>query len=298
MTALPEAQVGEPPARAATPRVRLLGFLPLVVWQLFLFGVPLALLVCAGFWRVERGQLAVEWTLDNYREVLFRASNWDAWYESLKLTVVVVLIATTLGFLTAYAVTFVVPSHWQTAVLIAFLAPLWTNYLIRAFSWSVALSPAGPASYLARQLRLSDDPVQLLYTPTATRLGLIHAVTTLATLIIYSRMQALERSIVEAANVLGASAWRTLVNVVLPLTSAAIKSAMSLLIVFTFADYVSPAVLGGQNPRVYTQLIVDAITRAGNWSLASAYAAVLVATIGVLVAVVTLFPGPKARDLR
>jgi ABC-type spermidine/putrescine transport system permease subunit I len=53
--------------------------------------------------------------------------------------------------------------------------------------------------------------------------------------------------------------------------------------VLAFADFVSPAVLGGQAQRVFPQLVVDAVQWTVNWPQASAFAVIMVATILLIV---------------
>ena len=57
--------------------------------------------------------------------------------------------------------------------------------------------------------------------------------------------------------------------------------------VLSFADYVSPSVLGGQTQRVFPQLVVDAVQWNINWPLASAFAVIMVATILLVLALLS-----------
>ena len=72
---------------------------------------------------------------------------------------------------------------------------------------------------------------------------------------------------------------------------------MMVVVVFAFADYVSPAVLGGQNPPLFSQLIVDSIMDNTNWPQAAAAAIVMVLSIFALAGAVSRLPSPDPRDL-
>lgn len=283
------------------PRPRRFGqwvaLVPLLSWQLVFYAVPLGLLVLASFSVLDRHQLVPTWTLANFAEVFGKAYHLDAWIQSVWLTATIIVTATVLGYLVAFTVAFLVPARWQIVVLVAILAPFWTNYLVRAYSWSIVLAGGGPINFGLMKLGIIDEPMQILYTPFATRLGLTHFLSVLVALFVYTRIEALDRRLLEAASDLGASAWQTFTNVVLPLTASALKVSMTVVVVFAFADYVSPAVLGGQNPPVFSQLIVDSIMDNTNWPQAAAAAIVMVLSIFALAGAVSRLPSPDPRDL-
>lgn len=273
------------------------GLVPLLSWQLVFYAVPLGLLVLASFWVLDRHRLVPAWTLANYAEVFDKAYHLDAWVQSVWLTATIIVTASVLGYLVAFAVAFLVPARWQAVVLVAIVAPFWTNYLVRAYSWSIVLAGAGPVNFGLVNLGIINEPIQILYTPFATRLGLTHFLSVLVALFVYTRIEALDWRLLEAASDLGASAWQTFTNVVLPLTASAVKVALTVVVVFAFADYVSPAVLGGQNPPVFSQLIVDSIMDNTNWPQAAAFAVVMVLSIFALAGAVSRLPSPDPRDL-
>jgi spermidine/putrescine transport system permease protein len=270
---------------------------PLVSWQLVFYAAPLGLLVLASFWVLDRNQLVPAWTLANYAEVFGKAYYVQAWIQSVWLTATIMVTASLLGYLVAYTIAFLVPARWRTVVLIAIVAPFWTNYLVRAYSWSIVLSGAGPINFSLINLGIIDGPIQILYTPFATRLGLTHFLSVLVALFVYTRIEALDRRLLEAASDLGASAWQTFTDVVLPLTASALKVALTVVVVFAFADYVSPAILGGQNPPLFSQLIVDSIMDNTNWPQAAAFAIVMVLSIFAIAGAVSRIPSPDPRDL-
>ena len=66
--------------------------------------------------------------------------------------------------------------------------------------------------------------------------------------------------------------------------------------ILAFADFVSPATLGGQTERVFPQLIVDAVQWNINWPLASALSIVMVAAIFLVLLVLSLFRNIGSRE--
>ena len=272
-------------------------FLPLLAWQLIFYAVPFGLLALASFWQLEGNRLTPAWTLDNYAQVFSKSFYFDAWIQSLWLTLTLVATVSVVGYAVAYIIVFCVPPRLQPIVLLAMVAPFWTNYLIRAYGWSMVLGGSGPVNSVLEALGLISQPMQLLYTPLATRIGLTHFLSVVMALFVYARMVSLDQRLLEAATDLGASRWQAFREVVLPLTVTALKTALAVVIVWGFADFVTPAVLGGQNPRVFAQLVVDSIQRNANWTLGASFAAMMVLSILFFSAVVSRIPAPRSQDL-
>ncbi|HET7092654.1 MAG TPA: ABC transporter permease [Thermomicrobiales bacterium] len=274
-----------PPARFASAG----GLLPLTLWEAVFYFVPAVLLFFTSFWVMQRYQLVADWTLANYQQVFGKRIYFDAYLTSIWLSVSTVLIAVALAYPAAYAVAFVVPPRWQRACMIAMIIPFWTNYLVRAYAWQLVLANNGLINYVLLQTGLRTEPVKILYTHVATRIGLVHFLVVLLTLALYTRMESIDRNLLEAARDLGASRLRAFFEVIVPLTRGAAITGVMFIFVLAFADFISPAVLGGQTRRVFPQLVVDAIQNDVNYPLAAAFATVMVATILLVVGVLSRF---------
>lgn len=266
--------------RTAKPRSwSWLGLVPLSLWQGFFYLIPAVLLFLTSFWVLERYVLVPDWTLANYLQVFSKRIYLDAYLESLVLSISTVAICILLAYPAAYAIAFVVPHRWQRACMLIMIIPFWTNYLVRAYAWQLVLSNNGLFNYTLQQLGITTEPIRILYTHTATRIGLVHFLVVLLTLSLYTRMESIDRNLLAAAYDLGANRIRAFFEVILPLTRTALVTGVMFIFVLAFADYVSPAVLGGQTRRVFPQLIVDAIQDDVNYPLAAAFATIMVATI-------------------
>ncbi|HEX5500059.1 MAG TPA: ABC transporter permease, partial [Thermomicrobiales bacterium] len=238
---------------------------------------------------LQRYTLVADWTLANYQQVFGKRIYFDAYLTSIWLSVSTVLIAVALAYPAAYAVAFVVPPRWQRACMIAMIIPFWTNYLVRAYAWQLVLANNGLINYVLLKTGLRTEPVKILYTHVATRIGLVHFLVVLLTLALYTRMESIDRNLLEAAHDLGANRLRAFFEVIVPLTRGAAITGVMFIFVLAFADFISPAVLGGQTRRVFPQLVVDAIQNDVNYPLAAAFATVMVATILLVVGVLSRF---------
>lgn len=169
----------------------------------------------------------------------------------------------------------------------AILASFWTNYLVRAYSWQIILANNGVVNYALTVLGLIKEPLDILYTPKAATIGLVHYLLAIMTFNIYTTLENIDKRLIEAAKDLGAGSFQTFWKITLPLSSGGLVTGAMFIFVLTFADFVSPSVLGGQNQRVFPQLVVDAVQWNINWPMASAFAVIMVATILIILALLS-----------
>lgn len=260
--------------------------LPISLWQVVFYLASAVFMFLASFWIMKDYKLVPSWTLANYVTFVKEFIYLKAYLTSLGFATTTVLITVAVAYPFAYALVFVVPRRVLTVALVAVIAPFWTNYLVRAYAWQVILANNGILNYLLLRLRLITEPLDILYTLVAARIGLVHFLMAIMTLILYTTLDGIDKNLLEAADDLGAGRFRTFWEVILPLSSGGLVAGAMFVFVLAFADFVSPAVLGGQAQRVFPQLVVDAVQWTVNWPQASAFAVIMVATI---LAIVGLF---------
>ncbi len=252
---------------------------PISLWQVVFYFASVSFLLLASFWTMKEYQLTPVWTLKNYVTFFTEFIYLKAYLTSLVFATTTVLITIIVAYPFAYALVFVVPKRWLTVSLVAVIAPFWTNYLVRAYAWQVILAGNGILNYLLFQLRVITAPLDILYTLAAARIGLVHFLLAIMTLVLYTTLEGIDKNLLEAADDLGAGRLCTFTEVILPLSSGGLVAGIMFVFVLAFADFVSPAVLGGQSQRVFPQLVVDAVQWTVNWPQASAFAVIMVITI-------------------
>ena len=270
--------------------------LPLSGWMVIFYLIPLVFIIGTSFRTMVNYQLTSEFTMQNYLAIFAEPLYWKALRVSLLLAVKVVAITTLIAYPLAMVLVFIVPKRWRTFFLILIIAPFWTSYLIRAYSWFIVLGNNGSLNLLLKSLGLIGQPVQILYTGTATTIGLVHYLLPIMTLTIYTTLENIDPKLLEAANDLGAGGLRSFFHVILPLSAGGLVNGMMFIYILAFADFVSPATLGGQTERVFPQLIVDAVQWNINWPLASALSIVMVAAIFLVLLVLSLFRNIGSRE--
>ncbi len=248
-----------------------LGIVPATLFVVLFFAVPTLATLAQSF--APSGSTAP--SLANYAAFFATARLVDAATRSLLLGFGTVAIATLLAWPLAYFLAFLVPERWRFVALLAVIAPFWTSFLIRAFSWQLVLSDAG---LIAHALGLvAGEPVALgiLYSFTASLFGLALFGTMLMTLTLFSTMVAIDRNLVEASAALGASPLVTFGEVILPLALPGWISGAVLTFIVAVGDYAVPALLGGGFKPVLAQVMISTIKGTYDISMAATMAVVL-----------------------
>ncbi len=265
------------------PPVRFfVGLLPITVWEILFFVFPVCLIFIASFLIVQELRLVFRWTFENYADIFSKPPYWEAYVRSFRLALTAVVLSATIAYPLAYAVAFEVSHRYRRLLMVAMIIPFWTNYLIRAYSWQIILANNGLLNQILKILRIIETPITILYTHTATEVGFTHFYMVLMTMLLYSSMDAINRNLLEAASDLGASKFRTFVEIILPLSFPGLIVGSIFVFILSFGDFVGPSILGGGKKPVFTQMIVDEIQGTINLSMASALAVIMVVTILII----------------
>src|SRR2546428_9178545 len=118
--------------------------------------------------------------------------------------------------------------------------PFWTSFLIRTYAGMVIWRTEGFVNSVAGSLHLLHDPLRLLYTPLAVFIGLVYGELPFMILPIYAVLQKFDRSLLEAAQDLGAGRWRTFFRVTLPLSAPGFAAGAALGFIFSCRAFIPP----------------------------------------------------------
>ncbi|MEO1668168.1 MAG: ABC transporter permease [Chloroflexota bacterium] len=260
--------------RNQSERIRALSFIsPGLLWTLIFFLVPLLIMLTYSFWGFQTGDVVRQFTFQNYTDFATRAALRRALYNSLEVAVAVTITSVILAYPVAYIIAYVVPPRWQRLALLMAVLPFWTSYVVRSYSWLLILTRNGLIGQAMEAVGL--EPVSLANSRTGTIIGFVHFFVMLLTLTIYANLVQIAPNYRRAAADLGASPWQAFVEVVLPLSIPGIAVGAFLTFVLCVGDYITPAILGGNNELLLPQAIMLQIERTGNFPQASALAMVL-----------------------
>ena len=246
-----------------------------------LFVVPLVLITSYAFFQRGRfGGIVWEFTLDNFVRLI------DPLYlgvvaNSLKVGLVVTLLALLIGYPTALAITRL-SSKWRTIALVAVLLPFWTNFLVRTYAWILLFNNAGWINQALQGFGLIDEPIPMLYTEPAVVVGLLYMYLPLMILPLYSSLASRDPQLGEAATNLGASPFRVFRTVTLPLSLPGVLTGCVFVFVPAMSNFIIPELIGGGKTVLIGNLIRDQFLKARDWPFGSTLALVLTISLVVL----------------
>jgi putative spermidine/putrescine transport system permease protein len=188
-------------------------------------------------------------------------------------------LAALLGYPVALLVGFSRPGV-AAILLLLVMVPFWTSVLVRTYAWLVILGREGLVNSLWLALFQSQKPLQLIYNGVGVTVAMVHVMLPYMILPIVSVIARLDKSVLAAANSLGANRWQTFVRVLLPLTLPGIAGGFALVFVLSLGFFITPALMGGPRNLVTAMVIHDQITRALAWDRAAGIAFLLLAIMG------------------
>jgi putative spermidine/putrescine transport system permease protein len=201
---------------------------------------------------------------------------------TLRVAIVTTIVCIFLGFPAAYFISKLSPRH-KAIMLLLTIFPLLTSPVVRSFSWMVIIGKNGVVNKVLLAAGLISEPLNILYTPTAIMIGLIHLFLPLIIVTLVGVMENIEHDLLQAAESLGASKLNVFLKIVVPLCVPGLMIGSILVFVGSFTAYTTPALLGGQQRVISTFLYQNAMTL-NDWQVASVIATIMmVVTILIIV---------------
>jgi putative spermidine/putrescine transport system permease protein len=258
---------------------------PLALVLIVLFALPTVLFLVVSFFDYDRTGIYPAFIFDNYRELLTTPATMRVYLSSLRFAVIVWAITLVLGFFIAHFLIFHIRNGMTRTVLFLLCAiPFLTSGIIRAIAWIPFLGRNGAFNQILMRVGVISHPLDfLLFSDFAVIVTYVHLFTLLMVGPIANAMAKIDPALLEAARDAGASRWRIMVDVIIPLSKTGI--ALGSLLVFTqvMGDYfVVKTMSGGQSASIVSQLSTE--IQAMQYPPASASAMVLIVFVAIMVA--------------
>jgi spermidine/putrescine transport system permease protein len=283
---------------------------PPLFWLVLFFLVPLAIVWAYSFGHnVGLTDIAITGTFKNYvravEPLYLKIFIKSAWVAALTTGLCLVI-----GFPVALAITFA-SEKTKTWLLLLIMLPFWTNLLIRTYALIAVLRTEGYVNQslgwlwkggqgLAAMLGLSPigdfTPLELLHNNFAVVLGLVYVHLPFMVLPLYSALDRLDRSLMEASLDLGAGHIRTLLRVVVPLALPGIASGVLITFIPALGAYLTPDLLGGPDSQMIANVIERQFKRANDWPFGAALSFVLMYLTFIAIAIQALMSTGKPRE--
>ena len=253
--------------------------LPYLVWMIIFILVPLIMVAFFAFTN-DDGSVTIQHISDvgQYANIFIR-SIWLA------------LIATALCLVLAYPIAFILSrmeKHKRGTMLMLVMLPMWMNFLLRTYAWMTLLGNNGLINQLLGLIGLG--PFKLINTSGAVVLGTVYNYLPFMILPLYSVMEKIDKSMIEAASDLGCNSKGVLFRVIVPLSLPGIMSGITMVFVPAISTFIISRMLGGGSNLLIGDLIeMQFLGNSYNPHLGAAISLVLMVIVLVIMTVMNQF---------
>jgi len=198
--------------------------------------------------------------------------------KTLGMALVITLLCIVLGYPLAWYLS-QAPARKANLLMILVLLPFWTSLLVRTTAWIALLQTNGVVNSVLEALHIIDAPLEILYTRSATIIAMTHILLPFMILPLYSVMRGLDPSYMRAALSMGSRPLGAFVRVVLPLSLPGLSAGALLVFIISVGYYITPALVGGTDGQMISNLIAFHMQQSNNWGLAAALGTLLLVLI-------------------
>ena len=254
---------------------------PPLAWFVVIYLASLALLLITAFWTIDpfTTQIVQSWNLDNFQTILSEPTYGSIIGRTVLIAALVTVTDGVLAFPFAYYMARVASRRVQTLLFAAVLLPLWASYLARVYAWILILNHSGVLNWSLQSIGL--PPANIGYTNTAIWLVFSYIWLPFMIIPVYSALERVPESLLEAAADLGARRWRAIRDVVLPLVLPGVVAGSIFTFSLTLGDYITPILVGGASSNFIGNVVYANIGIANNIPFAAALTMVPVAIMAV-----------------
>lgn len=263
--------------------------MPAVIWLLLFLILPYANLFLYSFWKNGAFSVIHEFTLQNYIKFFKVSKTGGAPYlilfSTIKLSLWVTLFTLIVSFPLAYFIRFYVKKYKQQLYMLVII-PLWVSYVMRAYSWKIILGTNGILNSFLMATHIAQNPVSFfLYSKVSVIIAMTHIYTPFVLMPIYTSLEQLPETLIEASNDLGANPLRTFCKVIFPLSLPGIITGATYAFVLSMGDFLAPSLLGGPTSSTQIANIVQMqFGTSNNWPYGAAIGIIILfMVIGLLV---------------
>ena len=295
------------------PRAFWAFFLPTGGWLALFFIVPLGIIWIYSFGEnVSLTEIETTWTLENYRRI-FEPEIMTLMWRSIWLAGIATIICIVAGFPVALVIASASPK-WKPWLLLIIILPFWTNLLIRTYALLNILGTRGrlngalkwmweTADGALQAIGLGDMhllgekfvPFQFLGTEGGVAFGLAYIFLPFAILPIYSSLERLDKSYLEASLDLGAGQFRTFFFILVPLAASGLMTAAIITFIPALGQFLTPDLLGRGQVDMISNVIERQFKKANDWPFGSALSLFLLYVTFIILAARSLYDASRSR---
>jgi putrescine transport system permease protein len=286
---------------------------PLVIaipylWLIFFFVIPFIIVLKISFaesriamppysplWEwVTTSTMQIKLTMSNFGFLFEDALYKNAYLSSVRIAFISTLFCLLIGYPMAYGMARSKPST-RNILLLLIVLPFWTSFLLRVYAWIGLLKNNGVINNILLSLGIIKEPIVMMQTDFAVYLGIVYSYLPFMILPLYSTLEKMDITLLEAAADLGCRPIKAFLKITLPLSIPGIVAGCMLVFIPAVGEYVIPALLGGPDTLMIGRVLWDEFFANRDWPVASAVA---IAMLLLLVIPIMLFQYFQGREMR
>jgi putative spermidine/putrescine transport system permease protein len=210
--------------------------------------------------------------------------------KTLRMALIITVLTVVLGYPLAFLM-----AHSSAAVgnflMVFVLLPFWTSLLVRTTAWIALLQTNGVVNSTLMAVGITDQPLDLLYTEFSTILAMTHILLPFMVLPLYAVMRGIDSSFMRAAVSMGSQPLGAWYKIYLPMSLPGLSAGALLVFVISVGYYITPALVGGVDGQMISNIIAFHMQQSNNWELAAALGSLLLILILVLYGLFDRFVG-------
>ena len=273
--------------KGSLPRVHLgkrwlllAGIVPVLLWYGFFVFAPYSTLFLYSFWSMVGDKLVTKLTFGNYISFFQEYIYYGLFFKTLKMAFYVTISCLVIGYPTAY---FIARKSGRSKHFLFLLiaVSLCSSYIVRVYAWKSVLGISGVVNGILVALHILKEPSPLfLYNNFTVYLALVEVLLPFMLLPLFTALEKIPISLLEASNDLGANNFITFWRVIFPLSLPGVLAGATFTFVLTLGDFITPALVGGTRGILIGKIIWTQFGFANNWPLGAA--------LGFFVAIMTI----------
>ncbi|MGL4488093.1 MAG: ABC transporter permease subunit [Rhizobiaceae bacterium] len=277
------------------------------IWLIIFFLIPFFIVIKISFSEVARQmppynpvfngfediwQKISQFTTYNYEYLWKKPLYLNAYLASLQVAFFSTLMTLLIGYPIAYGMARA-PLSVRPTLLMLVILPFLTSFLIRVYAWIGILKPEGLLNSLLMFLGIIDAPLNITNTYTAVYIGLVYSYLPFMILPIYSALEKMDYTLIEAAQDLGCKPTSAFWKVTFPLSIPGVIAGCFLVFIPVIGEFVIPELLGGNNTIMIGKALWTEFNANRDWPISSAVAVILLI---ILIVPIVIFQWLQARQ--
>jgi spermidine/putrescine transport system permease protein len=275
---------------------------PAAIWLVLFLILPYINLFIYSFWKNDVFSVIHEFTPANYIKFFSESESGATPYlillSTLKTALTVTVIAVIISFPLAYFIRFCVRKHQQLLYMLVII-PLWVSYIMRAYSWKIILGTNGILNSFLMWTGVTSEPVDIfLYSDVSDIIAMTHIYTPFVLMPIYTALEQIPGTLLEASGDLGGSGLTTLRKIVIPLSMPGILTGATYAFALSMGDFLAPSLLGGATSSTKIANIVQMqFGTSNNWPYGAAIGIIILVFV-ILVVEAADFIGRRTAKVK